>query len=120
MRALFEGLGLGRMIEFCEMNPDGFDHYAIGGERFDVPAGFGRYLERLLTRFPHERAGLLRYHEVLTRVIAVMLSLVPRATTTMAGAEPTMLRIHHSHLLERSHVNRQSSQPVRSDTAIDR
>lgn len=69
MRALFEGLGLGRMIEFCEMNPDGFDHYAIGGERFDVPAGFGRYLERLLTRFPHERAGLLRYHEVLTRVI---------------------------------------------------
>src|SRR5215467_5079876 len=28
-RRLYEGLGLGRDLEFCELNPDGFDHFLI-------------------------------------------------------------------------------------------
>ena len=68
LRRLYEGLGLSDDLEFCEMNPDGFDHLLIEGERFDVPRGFARYFARLCARFPHEREGLGRYFGTLRRV----------------------------------------------------
>lgn len=67
-RALYEGLGLGDDLTFCELNPDGFDHFLIAGERFDVPKGEARYFERLAARFPHERAGLGRYFRAVRRL----------------------------------------------------
>jgi phytoene dehydrogenase-like protein len=68
LRRLYEGLGLSDDLEFCEMNPDGFDHFLIAGERFDVPKGFARYFARLCERFPREREGLGRYFGTLRRV----------------------------------------------------
>src|SRR5689334_288109 len=38
-RAVYEGLGVGRHLTFLELNPDGYEHFVIGGERFDVPRG---------------------------------------------------------------------------------
>ncbi len=69
LRRILEGVGLSGEVDFCEMNPDAFDHFLIAGERFDVPKGFGPYLARLLERFPDERVGLLRYHQVLFQVL---------------------------------------------------
>src|SRR5277367_4849032 len=68
LRRLYEGLGLSDDLEFCEMNPEGFDHFLIEGERFDVPRGFARYFARLCARFPHEREGLARYFGTIRRV----------------------------------------------------
>src|SRR3954467_14930999 len=45
MRRLYEGLGVSRYLEFCELNPDGYDHILIAGERFDIPTGFQRYFQ---------------------------------------------------------------------------
>ncbi|MRG95751.1 phytoene desaturase family protein [Polyangium spumosum] len=70
VRALYEGLGLAPDLVFHELAPDGFDHFVIGGERFDVPAGFDRYFERLVSRFPHERKGLEKYFDVVGRIVA--------------------------------------------------
>jgi phytoene dehydrogenase-like protein len=70
LRRLYEGLGLGADLEFCEMNPEGFDHFLIEEERFDVPRGFARWFARLCERFPHEREGLTAYFDVLHRVQA--------------------------------------------------
>ncbi|MDI1448535.1 NAD(P)/FAD-dependent oxidoreductase [Polyangium sp. 6x1] len=70
VRALYEGLGLSSDLAFHELNPDGFDHFLLGGERFDVPRGFDRYFERLVSRFPHERKGLERYFDVIGRIVA--------------------------------------------------
>src|SRR5262245_29599837 len=61
VRRLLEGLGLSSTLEFCEMNPDGYDHFLIGGERFDVPKGEDRYRAALTTRFPQEQSGIERY-----------------------------------------------------------
>jgi phytoene dehydrogenase-like protein len=69
IRALYEGLGLSQDLEFCELNPDGYDHFLIGGERFDVPKGHDRYFERLAARFPHEREGLKRYFGTVRRIV---------------------------------------------------
>jgi phytoene dehydrogenase-like protein len=61
MRAIYEGLGASDDLEFYELNPDGFDHLLIGRERFDVPKGRARLEERLIARFPKERAGIIGY-----------------------------------------------------------
>ena len=65
MRRMWEGLGIGPDLELCELNPDGYDHLLIEGERFDIPRGHDRYFARLCERFPHEREGLGRYFDTL-------------------------------------------------------
>jgi phytoene dehydrogenase-like protein len=68
LRRLFEGLGVGADLSFTEMNPDGFDHLLIAGERFDVPKGEDRLIARLIARFPRETAGIRRYFSVCRRI----------------------------------------------------
>lgn len=58
LRRLYEGLGLGPHLTFHELEPEGFDHIELGGERFSIPRGKQRYQERLQERFPHEREGI--------------------------------------------------------------
>jgi all-trans-retinol 13,14-reductase len=69
VRRLYEGLGLSRDLEFRELNPDGFDHFLIAGERIDQPRGLARWLQRLYARFPKERAGIDRYFGTLADVV---------------------------------------------------
>lgn len=69
LRRLYEGLGLGPDLEFCELNPEGFDHFLIAGERFDQPRGLDRWIARLTERFPSEREGIARYFATMRRVV---------------------------------------------------
>jgi len=69
VRGMYEGLGLSSDLEFCELNPDGFDHVLIAGERFDQPKGFQRWMQRLYRRFPEERAGIDRYFATLDQIV---------------------------------------------------
>ena len=61
LRGIYEGLGVSQDLEFCELNPDGFDHVFIGEERFDIPKGKDRYAARLKERFPEEAEGIDGY-----------------------------------------------------------
>jgi len=65
LRRIYEGLGVSQDMEFCELNPDGFDHIVVGNERFDIPKGKTRYAERLKQRFPHEAAGIDSYFDAV-------------------------------------------------------
>ncbi|KAA3605421.1 MAG: NAD(P)/FAD-dependent oxidoreductase [Planctomycetota bacterium] len=58
MRKLYEGLGVADDLVFLELNPDGFDRVRIGDQRFDYPAGFERFQDRLCERFPLESQGI--------------------------------------------------------------
>ena len=69
VRHLYEGLGLSKDLEFCELNPDGFDHFLIAGERIDQPRGFDRWVKRLRARFPLEADGIDRYFTVLGHIV---------------------------------------------------
>lgn len=69
MRAIYEGLGVSQDLIFCEINPDGFDHVLVGGERFDIPKGADRFAERLIARFPYERRGIEGYLDFVQRVV---------------------------------------------------
>lgn len=68
VRALYEGLGVTRDLEFCELNPDAFDHFFIAGARIDQPKGYDRWLDRLRARFPHEREGIDRFFHVVRSI----------------------------------------------------
>lgn len=68
MRAIYEGLGLGADLEFCELNPDGFDHVLVGRERFDIPRGKERFADRLAARFPAEREGIRAFLDTCGRL----------------------------------------------------
>jgi len=69
VRKIYEGLGLTGDLEFCEMNPDGFDHLVVGGERIDQPKGERAWRDRLIARFPRERQGIEAYFDLLGRVV---------------------------------------------------
>lgn len=69
LRRLYEGLGVAGDLEFVEMNPDGFDHFLIEGMQFDQPRGLDVWIDRLSDAFPHEREGIARYFETLTRLV---------------------------------------------------
>lgn len=58
MRRIYEGLGVSQDLNFCEINPDGYDHIFIGEEQFDIPKGKEKYIHRLKERFPHEKKGV--------------------------------------------------------------
>ena len=68
LRRLYETFGLSEDLEFSELNPDGFDHFLIEGERFDQPRGKNAWIARLSSRFPHEAAGIQRYFDVLSGI----------------------------------------------------
>ena len=72
LRGLYEGLGVSRNLEFCELNPDGYDHIFIGEERFDIPANQKTYIERLKSKFPHERKGIEAYFKKVFELVDIV------------------------------------------------
>ena len=61
LRRVYEGFGVSQDLEFCELNPNGYDHIVIGEKRFDFPKGKGNLAARLKEYFPHEAAGIDGY-----------------------------------------------------------
>ncbi|MDX1611080.1 MAG: NAD(P)/FAD-dependent oxidoreductase, partial [Candidatus Thermoplasmatota archaeon] len=75
MRAIYEGLGVSVDLEFCEMNPDGYDHIFIGEERFDFPAGEERLIAALQERFPEEAQGIEAYIRTTREIMEALSSM---------------------------------------------
>lgn len=61
-------LDLDHAIPFVRLDPEGFDHIVVGGDRFRIPNGLSKFRERLLRRFPSWRTPILRYFDIVTAV----------------------------------------------------
>ena len=96
VRNVYEGLGLAGDLEFCEMNPDGFDHFIVAGERIDQPKGEAAWRDRLVARFPRERAGIHAYFDLMGRLVREVQRcdqlLEFPAALTLPFRAPTLLR----------------------------
>ncbi len=66
LRNVYEGLGVSDDLEFCELNPDGYDHMLIGKERFNFPKGKSNLVARLQERFPEEAKGIAGYMNIVS------------------------------------------------------
>ncbi len=69
LRGIYEGLGVSEDLEFCELNPEGFDHIFVGDERFDLPKGKENLAAYLKQRFPDEAKGIDGYLDALSNMM---------------------------------------------------
>jgi all-trans-retinol 13,14-reductase len=76
---LLRDLGLDQTVTFRRLDPDGFDHIVIAGDRYRVPSGFARFEERLLARFPGAARPLRRYFATLCAMRDEIATLPERA-----------------------------------------
>ncbi len=59
---------MGPCLTFNEMNPYGYDHILVENERFDVPAGKEKIIERLSLQFPQEKTGIIKYFSACEKI----------------------------------------------------
>lgn len=63
---LLSHLGVADEVPFLRLDPEGFDHVLIAGDRFRIPNGLEKLRGRLTRRFPEAARPLRRYFEVLS------------------------------------------------------
>jgi all-trans-retinol 13,14-reductase len=97
-------LGLERDVRFLPLDPDGYDHVVVAGERYRIPNGFERFRDRLVARFPASADALRRYFALLLEVRAELERLPPSiGILDLATAPlrfPKLLRHRHATLGE--------------------
>jgi len=61
IHSLLSRLGLASEVTFRRLDPEGFDHVVVAGERFRIPTGLPKFRDRLVQRFPEAKRPLWRY-----------------------------------------------------------
>ncbi len=62
---LLDRLGIVDEVTFRRLDPEGFEHVVIAGERFRIPSGLAKSRDRLIQRFPNAERPLRRYFRAL-------------------------------------------------------
>lgn len=68
VHTLLSELGVADRVPFLRLDPDGFDHVVIAGERVRIPNGLVKYEERLGALYPQWREPLRRYFRTITAI----------------------------------------------------
>jgi phytoene dehydrogenase-like protein len=63
---LLSRLGVADQVPFVRLDPEGFDHIVVAGDRFRIPNGLGKLQNRLSRRYPGAERPLRRYFEVIS------------------------------------------------------
>lgn len=95
---LLTTLGVADEVPFVRLDPEGFDHVVVAGDRVRIPNGLGKLQGRLIRRFPEAERPLRRYFEVISTLGAEMDGLdVPSklSLSTLAAAVRTAVRARH-------------------------
>jgi all-trans-retinol 13,14-reductase len=61
-------LGLAKEVPFVRLDPEGFDHVVIDGERYRIPNGLAKFRDRLVRRHPDAARPLREYFRVVTAI----------------------------------------------------
>ncbi len=68
VHTLLARLGLAEEVQFHRLDPEGFDHIVVAGERYRVCNGLEKYRDRLIGRFPHDARALRRYFDTVAAI----------------------------------------------------
>lgn len=79
-------LGLIEKVPFVRLDPEGFDHVVVNGERTRIPNGLGKLEARLRRRFPEAAGPLRRYFEIIVTLGQELERLqIPERTLSLAA-----------------------------------
>jgi len=73
---LLTRLGLEREIRFHRLDPEGYDHVIVNGDRHRIPTGLSKFRDRLIWRYPDAERPLRQYFK-LVRTLRDQLDLMP-------------------------------------------
>jgi all-trans-retinol 13,14-reductase len=62
---LLRRLDLHESVRFQRLDPEGFDHVVVAGERYRIPNGLEKFRDRLVRRFPGDERPIRRYFETI-------------------------------------------------------
>lgn len=62
---LLTKLGVEQQVPFVRLDPEGFDHVVVDGERVRIPNGLSKFLGRLIRRYPDAERPLRRYFDLV-------------------------------------------------------
>lgn len=68
VHTLLDELGVVDRVPFVRLDPDGFDHVVVAGERVRIPNGLAKYEARLTELYPQWREPLRRYFATLSAI----------------------------------------------------
>jgi len=74
---LLRRLGLSETVRFVRLDPEGYDHVVVDGERYRIPNGLEKYRDRLIHRFPNDAAPIRAYFDTV-HAIGRELDVLPR------------------------------------------
>ncbi len=90
-------LGAAETVPFVRLDPEGFDHVVVAGERVQIPNGLLKFRDRLVRRFPHWERPLRRYFDAVA-VVGEELDRLEQAPTRITPA--ALLAVYrYRHLL---------------------
>lgn len=95
IHALLDRLGLASEVPFVRLEPEGFDHVVVAGERVRIPNGLAKFRDRLVRRFPEATRPLVRYFDEVA-AIGRELDLLPKRLTPWVALRAAP---HHWRLL---------------------
>ena len=62
---LLRRIGLAEAVRFHRLDPEGFDHIVVAGDRYRIPTGLEKSRDRLIHRFPDAAEPLRRYFRIV-------------------------------------------------------
>jgi all-trans-retinol 13,14-reductase len=92
---LLSKLGVVEQVPFLRLDPEGFDHVVVAGERVRIPNGLTKLLGRLLRRFPEAERPLRRYFEIIAVLAGELDHLDKPATRLSLQAIVAAVRARH-------------------------
>lgn len=71
-------LGLEREVRFHRLDPEGFDHVVVAGDRYRIPNGLEKFRDRLIRRCPDAATPLRGYFDAVMAIGREMDRLPPK------------------------------------------
>jgi all-trans-retinol 13,14-reductase len=65
VQELLHGAGVSDEVRFHRLDPEGFDHVVVAGDRYRIPNGLEKFRDRLARRHPEAVTPLRRYFETI-------------------------------------------------------
>lgn len=98
IHALLTRLDLDREVVFDRLDPEGFDHVVVAGERLRIPNGFAKLRARLARRFPDAAVPLRRYFATIEAIAAALdgLDVPPLGLRTLPAALRAAIDARHA------------------------